>query len=193
MKSPPDHLRTNTDYLKLICCQSTSYWCESVYDVYNPWLSRLAFSCEKQSGGWLCAADFCCLLTKSFTQLLVSRRPESLALPLLVCGLGQSLAVCWKSEHSAEWSDGEKWKKRKWSTQEPLSGATVWEPLEVGGVRRKLCLTHDRGRQRVGAQLRHLVEQTRITGQTGAGGVVDCSDQVTENRGHRGVLLKLMD
>lgn len=63
---------------------------------------------------------------------------QSLTLPLLVHGHGQSLAVCWISEHSAEWSDSEKWEKRKWSTQEPLSQAMVWEPLEVGGVSEKL-------------------------------------------------------
>ena len=34
-------------------------------------------------------------------------------------------------------------RKRKSSTQEPLSRPRVWEPLEVGGMRGKLCLRNE--------------------------------------------------
>lgn len=60
--------------------------------------------------------------------------------------------------------------KRKSSTLEPLSQPGVWEPLEVGGMRGKLCLRNETQSSTracvcmsvysVRAQRRHLVEQS---------------------------------
>lgn len=163
VKFPPDCRRTDETEQTLCFSQITAraritdfkpqIKQEDADILYNLQLAWPAFSCQMHWVGCLHAAALCCLLPKSFTQLLVSRQLLSYttSVPLWArlqphCLLAYEILSAQQSERTVTHREDECvhiWEQRKWTTQEPLSQPIVREPPEVGGMRGKLCLRNE--------------------------------------------------
>lgn len=145
----PGPVTLNRLFVKSIYCQATGYW----FWASDKTRGRRAHcvtpsqhvSCETHWVGRLHAAALCRLLTKSFTQLLLSGQPQpyTTAAPLRTwlrphCLLAYEIASAERTVTHREEKCVHLWEQRKWTTQEPLSQPHSPRATTSGWYERKI-------------------------------------------------------